>query len=207
MSGAGVLSERRKVSQRVYLAALSVDGVITSACKAAGISRGLPTIWRQDPEFYAKEKEALEKAADSLEQVAVDGAKGRWEKIALYQGAPIRARDPETGELMTNEDGSPVYVTYNERSERMLEMMLKARRPGSFGAKQVDVKVTGSVSVGQIGLGSLPREARLALLAALEEGGALLEDATKTTDAEFEIIASEEEITPSGVISDDDDWG
>ena len=72
------------------LAALAETGVVTSACRAAGVDRSTVFRWRQDdPEFAAEWEDALEQAADRFESEAIRRAVEGVEDPVFHQGVIV----------------------------------------------------------------------------------------------------------------------
>lgn len=98
--------------QRAYLTALASLGVVTTACEAAGISRGTLQTWRNLPGFRDAEQLAREVAADRLEAEA-------WRRATVGGTKQVVA----SGRILTVRD---------RPSDRLLEMLLRAKRPAEF---------------------------------------------------------------------------
>ncbi len=114
--------------QRAFLLAFRECGVVTHAARAARIDRPTVYLWRKNsPEFDEAFAVALEEATDALERAAVDRAVvGLVRKKFTKDGVPII--DPATGDQ---------YVE-REFSDKLLEMLLKARRPQTYGRSLVE---------------------------------------------------------------------
>ena len=121
---------------------------ISAACREIGIDRGLIRYWKEhDTEFLVKFNDANADATDRLLAEAIRRA---------TEG------DPEyvvsMGKLVMGPDGRP--LTNLKRSDRLLEVLLKARLP-EFRDRQTDVNV--NVNIDQA------RESLMNKLAALPE--------------------------------------
>lgn len=102
--------------QVAFLSHFAVLGVITEAAVAAGVDRERHYEWLADPEKYPNYREAYEnareKAADRLEAEATRRAVDGWEEPVFQQGMQVGL--------------------IRRHSDRMLEILLKARRPERF---------------------------------------------------------------------------
>ena len=112
----------KQMNYRGFLRALSTTGNVTAACRAAKVPRCSAYKHREeDPEFAAAWDEALDEAADRLEEEARRRAvEGVLQKKFTKGGEPII--DPETGEQYVEH----VY------SDTLLTLLLKAHRPEKF---------------------------------------------------------------------------
>lgn len=123
---AAVLSigdRKRKAIEDIFIAELSVRGIVAHACLAAGVVRQTPYKWRaEDPEFAERWDTALENATDALEAEALRRAVDGTEK-PVYQGG--------------------ICVGYvREYSDPLMLQMLKANRPDKHRDKS-SVELTG----------------------------------------------------------------
>lgn len=102
------MANRTKFTNRArerFLATLRESGNVSQAARAAGISRRCAYDHKNaDEDFAAEWEEAEESASDDLERIA-------WERAAGWK-----------------DEASGKYVY----SDRMLELLLKARRPDKF---------------------------------------------------------------------------
>jgi hypothetical protein len=119
---------RKTTRKNKFLNELAQGWSVSKAAVAAGISRSQAYRWREtDLKFAATWDEATEVGADALEDVA-----------------SIRAKDVEFDVL--DKDGKVVGKKIEHNSDRMLELMLKAKRPHVYArpdtAVQQIVKVT-----------------------------------------------------------------
>ena len=172
-----------------FLTRYSRDANVAASCGAAGVCRGTSVRWRkEDPDFGRACSEAYEAVVDVAEaEVRRRGVDG-WQEPVMVKGAPVFRRCPITGDLLLDELGEPVPLTVNRRSDRLLEVYVKANRAGYRDRRETTVKVEGGIEVRRVlDLGSVPTEQ-------LEALGALLA-LPPPVDAEFEEV-------PTG----DDDW-
>jgi hypothetical protein len=107
---------------KAFLAALRDGGNVYRACVCAGVARGAMYRLREaDPVFASAWQEALEEAADRLEEEArrraVEGLARKWFNS---KGEPLI--DPETGEQYFE----------REYSDGLLMQLLKAARPRKY---------------------------------------------------------------------------
>jgi len=123
---AEVLSARRK---QKFLVALAQTGVVGTSAARAGLSvRTLKSIRKTDREFAELWDDAIDFAADVAENEAFHrGVHGEVEPV-FFKGAQV-------GEVI-------------RKSDRMLELVLKARRPEKFRENfKVETSVSGGVLV------------------------------------------------------------
>lgn len=115
------------VWEKGFLAALAETGVVRYACRAADVDSGLVYARRQaSPDFAAAWAQALEDAADSLEEAAVE-----------------RARDGII-EYVVGKDGE---VRENRKySDTLLIFLLKGARPEKY-RERVENRVSGQIDV------------------------------------------------------------
>lgn len=123
----GELQDARK---EIFLGAYAAEGVIQPACLAADISRTTYRRWRKDDDaFSAGCDDALQAAIDAgereLRRRGVDGV----EEHLTYKGEPIWRRDPDTGDLLLDDDFNPVPFTVRRQSDRLLEVYVRSHRP------------------------------------------------------------------------------
>jgi hypothetical protein len=126
--------------RRAFLDALSITGVVTDACRAAGVARKTAYHWRYgDSEFADAWDEAIATAADGLESEARRRAVDGVEEPVFHRGQLVFKRDADTGEVLRDKHGEPIPATVSRRSDRLLEILLAAKRPEQFGRKSLDV--------------------------------------------------------------------
>jgi hypothetical protein len=105
-----------KARREVFLDAIRSGHTVRRACDIAEITPSWYVRERQrNPEFAAAYDEAKELGVQAIEQVAID--------LALGKQRPVHYR----GEVVDHVD---------EYSERMIELLLKARRPELYGDRQ-----------------------------------------------------------------------
>lgn len=123
--------------QTAFLEAYLEHGVIGSAAEAIGISRSRHYEWLEDlerfPDYGARFADTHENAVDRLELEALRrGREGVEEPV-------FGKKYDELGRPC----GSEVVGHIRRYSDRMLELMLKARRPGVF-RERVSAELTGA---------------------------------------------------------------
>jgi hypothetical protein len=110
------MANRAKFTDRVrgkFLDALRETCNVTKSARACGISRRCAYDHKQaDPDFSREWDDAVEEAADKLEEEAWRRGVVGIDKPVTYQGV--------------------ITDTYKEYSDRMLELLLKAHRPERF---------------------------------------------------------------------------
>jgi hypothetical protein len=108
-------AEERKVAQDAFIKALENTANVRAACMAAHISHAIVYQWKEhDLEFGIRFREANEMANDLLFGEAWRRAMQGEERYVVAQG-----------KLVMGPDGKP--LVYKEKSDRMLELLLKAR--------------------------------------------------------------------------------
>lgn len=97
-------------------------------------------------EFHEAWTAALEIGNDYLEQEAQRRAVEGYDEPVVHKGIQAFVRDPQTGELELGPDGKPIPLTVRRYSDRLLEVLLKARRPEKFRENmKIEAEVTGGV--------------------------------------------------------------
>lgn len=124
--------EVKVARQRVFLQTLAATGLIGQACVAAGVSREAAKYWRTAAkgadEFQKKYEAALADYAERLEAEAYRRGVVGVQEPQVYQGQIQYLMDPmKPGEYMLDGDSKPIPVTITKYSDRLLEVMLKAR--------------------------------------------------------------------------------
>ena len=109
--------------QRVFLEKYSTAGVITVAAQLAGIDRKRHYEWLDQPEKYptyaADFADAHERACDRLE-------------AELFRRGVQGVVKPVFGKLAGESTGSGKIGEITEYSDRLLELLVKSRRPERF---------------------------------------------------------------------------
>lgn len=137
---APLLEKRCKaVAQEKFLEALAIHGVHTTAAKMAGVGLSTTKAWRKDPAFELRCDEALEEAADEAENElrrrAIHGAPQQL----TYKGQLMYERDPASGELLLDDDFKPIPIWVNQKSDRLLEVLVKALKASYRDKRAVEV--------------------------------------------------------------------
>lgn len=141
-------TERRK---KLYLEHLEKYGIPAAA--AVFVERSMNTVrsWRQDdPVFAEMEVDAMEIANGALEMEMRRRAIEGDEEMVVQSGEVVYMRNPETGELITDELGDPIPVVKKIRSDRLLETLAKANMPEKY---RENVKVNHAMSGGVLLVG------------------------------------------------------
>jgi len=123
------MSRRTATSEEArgrFIAELALGGTVSAACQAAGIGRRTAYDLRQRDEGFALEwADAIEAGTDVLEQEAFRRAVQGTERTIYGKDGEVRG----------------VECTY---SDRLLELLLKARRPHVY-RERVDVRHSGQI--------------------------------------------------------------
>lgn len=97
-------------------------------------------------EFHEAWDAALEIGNDYLEQEAQRRAVDGYEEPVVHKGIQAFVRDPVTGELELDAHGRPIPLTIRRYSDRLLEVLLKARRPEKFRENmKIEAEISGGV--------------------------------------------------------------
>lgn len=121
--GAGKLTEDKigKKRRDIFFKVLSETGIMQAACFAAGIDRRTAyRVRERDAEWAADWTDALETAADSLEQEAIRRGRDGVLKYVISMGKMV----------IDQNTGDPLQV--REYSDKMLELTLKGSRPSKY---------------------------------------------------------------------------
>lgn len=158
----------REKKMRLWLAAFAKTGVFGDACAAAGIAKSSVEYWRKAyPQFEAAFSEAKVMAAAVLEREAFARAVTGWQE-PVYQG----------GEMVG---------TILKKSDRILEIMLRARVDGYNPKLEMKTEATDS-KLDKLSTDNV--ESLLRILAAADERG-LLAQPTITEGDFTEVEASD----------------
>lgn len=119
-----------------FIEEFSNHGVVAQACRVIGISRSRYRKWMEEDEVFAiLHKDAREDAIDQGEmELRRRAVEGHVEPV-LFHGSPVWKRDPQSGEILYDDDGEPVPLTVRKISDRLLEIYLKANRKAKYGDK------------------------------------------------------------------------
>jgi hypothetical protein len=126
-------------------AALALTGNVTSAAGAAHIERKTAYLARdRDPAFRARWADALDAAADRLEEEARRRAHDGVDEPVIYQGEPCGSWVDAAGNVVSKDTPSArlVPLTVKKYSDGLLMFLLKACRPEKYRERQ-DVALTG----------------------------------------------------------------
>lgn len=184
--------EAMEARRRVFLDALSISGVVTAACETTGVARKTAYHWRDvDPAFAEEWDEALATATDRLEAEAHRRAVLGVEEPVFHRGQLVVKRDADTGEVLKDAEGNPIPMTVAKRSDRLLELMLMAKRPEQYGRKTVDVnqrveKREAPRPPVMLQIDNLPIEARRRVLDMIEKIDAELKAAPASIDGDLD---------------------
>lgn len=105
--------------QALFLETYAGCGVISTACAAAGINRRRHWEWSKDPAYREKFDEAHARACDVIRQEIFRRGVEGWE-------------EPVFGKLPGKDTGSGEVGRIRKFSDRMLEILAKAKMPTEF---------------------------------------------------------------------------
>lgn len=176
-SNAGKPPHNQKRSKEVleqFVAELADCGNITEAARrtGTGITPWLAYYWRRRSEdgypgytidmggedddgsplvaeFHEAWDAAIELSADRLEDEADRRGVRGYDEPVIHKGIQAFVRDARTGELELDANNQPIPLTIRRYSDRMLELLLKARRPEKF---RENVKIEAEVSGGVLAI-------------------------------------------------------
>ncbi len=157
---------------------------IAPACLAAGVSRSTYKRWRkEDAEFASRLEEAYEAAVDEAEaEVRRRGVHGVEEPV-VHKGALMYLTDSR-GLFVLDDDLERIPLTVNKKSDRMLELYVRANRDQYRDRKEAVVKFEGGIAVRKtLDLEGVPTGQLLAVMSLLE--GAV-DGRADVVDADFE---------------------
>lgn len=118
-----------------YVEAFARSGIVSPACREAGVSRETIRLWKlADKVFAARCADALEDAIDEAELVVRQRGVEGWTEIVKYKGQTIYKRVPMTGELELDDDFEPIPLTTEVRNDDLLKFYTSANR-AKYGAK------------------------------------------------------------------------
>jgi hypothetical protein len=161
--------EDRVHLQQQFLETFAKTSNILAACREIGIDRRLVYYWKEhDQEFMILFNQANQDATDRLYAEAWRRAVHGDDELVVSMGKIVYEEIPvldNEGNQKYRDDGKPLMrlgkpLTNRKRSDRLLELLLKARLP-EFRDKQTDVNV--NVNIDQA------RETLMNKLAALPE--------------------------------------
>lgn len=106
--------------QRKFLLAFRESGIVLTGCEAAKVSRQMVYRLRAEDDVFAGLFAAAEEhAADKLEREARRRGEEGWLRPAI-----------SGGKVLLDKDSNPVML--REYSDRLMELLLKGRRPAVF---------------------------------------------------------------------------
>jgi hypothetical protein len=120
---------------RKFLAVLRETGNHSAACHAARIDRTTPyKAMREDQDFAAAYKDAMDEACDALELEARRRAHDGVDKPVVYQGELCGTWVDAQGRVVTAQTPGArlVPLTLKEYSDSLLLALLRAHRPEKF---------------------------------------------------------------------------
>jgi hypothetical protein len=174
---------------------------IAPACQVAGISRSTYKRWRnEDPDFDQKLEEAKEAAVDEAEaEVRRRGVEGVQEPV-IHKGAWMYQTDSR-GELVLDGNFEPIRLTVNKKSDRMLELYVRANRAEYRDRGETTVNVQGGLSVRRaLDLEDVPTGQLEAVKALLEEamvGRDQLETLPSPENGIYEVVSPDPDPGPT----------
>ncbi len=131
---------------RGFLASLADGGNVRLACEAAKIERSTAYRLRESDEtFAAAWNDALDQAADLLEEEARRRAYDGVRRLKFYKGRPVMVPVVDAdGLVVKDKDGNPELKPYTEQeySDTLIIFLLKGARPEKY-RERADVQHSG----------------------------------------------------------------
>ena len=116
---------------RAFLAAYRITCSITKAAEAAGIRREAHyRLKERSAEYALAFQEARRDGGDYLEDEAARLALEGERQLVIYHGGLVMV--PADVTRLPGDDNPMVPLTRHKKSERMLELLLKARKPNEY---------------------------------------------------------------------------
>lgn len=115
-------------TQRKFLKEFAHHGVAQKALDYAKAPRSHLRKWMDDEKFVEAYQDAQDAANDAAELELRERAMGYYD-ILLHKGEPVWKRDPQTGDILLDDDFNPIPYTVKKRSDRLLEVYAKAKLP------------------------------------------------------------------------------
>lgn len=160
-------------SQRAYLR-LVEEGApsVSYAAKRVGLRPTDIWTWRRELQGWARhEKMCWEVAKDVVRDEVRRRALYGNTRVVLVNGQPLPMRDPRTGDVLVDEDFNPIYVTYTEVSDRMLE--LDAKVSGLLKEDATSVSITEDAERAEA---NAPRKVTIEIVRSNGNGGFVTEE-------------------------------
>ena len=125
----------RTAKQELFLAKISQGWSVSKAAAAAGIDDSTPYVWVKDAKFKEKYHAAQERGTQRIEDEALRRAVEGTERFVFHKGR-----------IVTDEDGNKIIE--REYSDRLLELLLKSRRPTVYRDNvRVETQHSGTMAV------------------------------------------------------------
>lgn len=131
--------------RRLFLEAYARSGVVADGLRASGLSRSTYYRWRQeDADFDEACEDALEDAVDAAEAELRRRAVEGEEEVVLIRGEPVFKRDPDEEDGFARDElGDRIPLTVNRKSDRLLEVYMRAHRRNYRDRTDVNVNAGG----------------------------------------------------------------
>lgn len=130
-----------------FCAALAETANIGRACRAIGMGRTTAYEWREsDPDFAAMWDKAMRVGVTALEDEAKRRAFEGIDKPLTHKGQFTYLRDPETGDVVRDDEGAPRVATVKEYSDTLAIVLLKAHDPERYRDNS-KVEMAGSLQL------------------------------------------------------------
>jgi len=110
--------------KRLFLRAFAARGIVLDGCKAAQVSRGVLSHWRETEWFELLFQAAMDEAADRIEAEAHRRAGDGYDEPVIWQGMLSTVVDAETGME------KPLVV--RKYSDALMQTLLKGSNPSKY---------------------------------------------------------------------------
>lgn len=112
--------------QTAFLAAFKEYGHDGAAAAIAGVAYSEVDKWKEDENFMIQYNDAQQYFSGTLVKEAVIRARDGWEEPIIHQGEIQYEKDPDTGQLLLDDELKPIPATIRKKSDSLLRMALKA---------------------------------------------------------------------------------
>ena len=132
----------RDTRKAKFLEAYKMTGVIQPAIDAAGISRASYRKYRKDDKVFHQDCfDAYDAAVDEAEvELRKRGIEG-YDDPVMYKGEQTWCRNPDSGDLLLDDDFNPIPFTRPIKSDYLLNIYTRSHRP--IYKEKTEIAITG----------------------------------------------------------------
>lgn len=123
---AGDIHMNQQQQKAAFLAAYKEFGHDGAAVATTGITFAELNEWKNDEHFNVQYEEAFELFSGTLVREAIVRARDGWEEPLVHHGEVQYLKDPETGQVVLDDELKPIPATIRKKSEGLLKLALKA---------------------------------------------------------------------------------